>query len=420
MKKHLLNLINNKDILILGYGKEGMSTYNLLKEIGGYKSIAIADQNEVNENDVKVYTGYNYLDAMNNHDVVFKSPGIALLKPFNEYKTKITSQVEQFLEVYKNRVIGVTGTKGKSTVSSLIYHVIKENNNNVVYGGNIGLPVFDLVDNINDDTKIVLELSCHQLEELKVSPKVAVFLNLFEDHLERYKTMEVYKDAKSNIYLHQNSIDILYYNKDLNLTNIKSTSYLTNDYHFNDINIFNNKGLKGEHSLYNINVVYMVTKYLNLSDDKFIKCINSFKTLPHRLEYIGTYNKVDYYDDSIATTAESAVSAVKSIKNAKTILLGGMDRGINYDNLIKELLNSDIENILLMYEAGDRIFSSIKDSNNKNIIKLNDLRECTLWCLENAKEGSAVLLSPAAASYGYFKNFEERGDYFKKLLEENS
>ncbi|MDR2590492.1 MAG: UDP-N-acetylmuramoyl-L-alanine--D-glutamate ligase, partial [Oscillospiraceae bacterium] len=167
----LSNLTDNKKVLILGFGMEGQSTYKLLKEINPQLRITVADINppqDFADNDVVFIKNYN--DCLNDFDIVFKSPGIVLDKNPKEYSSVFTSQTELFLELYRNQVIGITGTKGKSTVATLLYHVLSENNVPCILAGNIGIPVFDIIRDIKEDTTIVYELSCHQLEYSEYSP----------------------------------------------------------------------------------------------------------------------------------------------------------------------------------------------------------------------------------------------------------
>ena len=204
MKTVLKELILNKKILILGFGREGRSTLREIMSLGGFSSISVADKNDVSDivpNDIPVIFGDTYLDIIDEYDVVFKSPGIVLKRPADEYKALIVGEMDVFVKAYGDRIIGVTGTKGKSTTSSLIAHILKENGKNVLFAGNIGIPVFDIADKVTKDSVIVIEMSCHQLEYIRYSPHVAVLLNIYEDHLDHYGTREKYALAKKHIYL---------------------------------------------------------------------------------------------------------------------------------------------------------------------------------------------------------------------------
>ncbi|MCQ2520609.1 MAG: UDP-N-acetylmuramoyl-L-alanine--D-glutamate ligase, partial [Lachnospiraceae bacterium] len=203
MDKVLKQIISNKNILILGFGREGKSTLREILALGGFLSVTIADAKDIPseiKKDLPDYmeyvTGDGYLDCIDDYDVVFKSPGVVLKKPASEYKALITAQMDIFLMAYRDRSIGITGTKGKSTTSSLIAHLLKENGKNVLFAGNIGIPVFDIWKQVEDDSVVVIEMSCHQLEYIRVSPRISVLLNIYEDHLDHYETREKYAEAK--------------------------------------------------------------------------------------------------------------------------------------------------------------------------------------------------------------------------------
>lgn len=423
MKDIISNLINGKSVLILGFGREGRSTYKLLKKLGNYSKIGIADMNPVADaDDAVTHCGEDYLDYIDEYDITFKSPGIVLPKRYNEYKGRVTSQTEIFLQAYGKQVIGVTGTKGKSTVSSLIYHMLHTNNVPSLFAGNIGTPVFEIVDDIKQNTVVVLELSCHQLEICRYSPYVSVLLNIYEDHLDHYGTMENYINAKKNIYLNQPSLGMVYFSKLF----VPPAEEISSRYKVVDKSILpfvslediDGVKLRGEHNLTNCAFVYEIAKTFGISDDAFIESLKSFTPLHHRLELIGTKNGVQYFDDSISTTVESTINAVKSISNAHTLLVGGMDRGINYDNLVEYLAGCKLKSIICMYSSGKRIYDMLSSCDNvkPDLIYCDDLKAAVDKAQEVTASGGACILSPAAASYGYFKNFEERGDAYKAML----
>ncbi len=430
MLEYLKKYIENKKVLILGFGAEGKSTYKILKEIGGYENLAIADAVDI-EIDEVTHTGENYQDVINDYDIVIKSPGVPLKNnDLSSYTADITSQMNLFVGYFKNQIIGITGTKGKSTVSSLVSHTLKEKGYKVAFGGNIGIPAFDLIKSIDDETFIVLEMGVPQLEHLNTSPHVAVILNFFEDHLDRFKTMVNYTNAKLNIAKFQSESDYLFFNEQIRkyettdiLNDSKAQQYVfdKNNLFINDLNFLDDSELRGLHNLYNVNVVYEVLRNYNISVDDLKKSLSTFKALKHRLELFQTISGVDYYNDSISTTAESAISSFESIPNAKTIVIGGTDRGINYDYLIEKLINSNLDNILLTAQSGLRIYNKLANiitDNKKNILYFEHLEECAKWVSHNALENSAVIFSPAAPSYGYFKNFEERGESWISWISE--
>lgn len=435
----LLKYIKDRNVLILGFGREGRSTFKRVASLNAANSVAIADIKDIadkenvvsdfvknggSEENLRFITGERYQDSIDDFDVCFKSPGIVLEKEFSSYKAFIIGETDVFLEAYGDRTIAVTGTKGKSTTSSLIAHVLKEAGKNVLFAGNIGLPVFEIADEERDDTLTVLELSCHQLEFVRFSPHVAVLLNIYEDHLDHYKTRERYASAKKNIYRHQKVNDYLFTLEETlkECENVPSKVNIVkaDDAPFLKLSDTRSK-LKGEHNRLNAAFAYEVSKMFNVTREEFLAAFDTFVGLHHRLEYIGTVSGVDYYDDSISTTVKSAISAIESVENAKIILLGGMERNLNYDELTEYLVGSKLDHIVFMYESGKRMYdmylNAKKDKENApDCLYVNDLTEAVMKTKEIAVKGNAVILSPAAASYDHFKNFEERGDVFKSLI----
>ena len=423
----LAGFIGGKRVLILGFGKEGRSTYRVLKEAGGYSRLDVADSNPAVSSSVTsgiTIIGDKYIDLLGDYDIVFKTPGIAL--PWNIPDTGciISSQADIFIGEYSAQIIGVTGTKGKSTVSTLLYHTLTSAGRDTVLAGNIGIPVFDIAGKITPDTAIVVELSCHQLEYCGHSPSSAVLLNLFEDHLDHYGTFERYARAKANIYNHQNARDVLYTHLE-NLpvticTDSKVLDVSTADLPFLSFEDIGGVRLRGWHNLLNAAFAYDICRDMGIEDEKFISALRSYKPLPHRLEFVGAKNGVDFYNDSISTTVESAISAVLSVPNAKTLILGGMDRGIDYTPLVDFLLGCELSTIIGMYASGRRIYDMFLarcgPSGAKRFIYADDLFNAVKIAQKHTLPGGACLLSPASASYGNFTNFEERGDIFKELV----
>ncbi len=435
----LTKYIKDKDVLILGFGREGRSTFKKIASLNVAKTVTIADikdigdketviDNFVNnggkEENLRFAIGEKYQAATDECDVCFKSPGIVLDREFSSYSSLIIGETDVFLEAYGDKTIAVTGTKGKSTTSSMIAHVLKEDDKNVLFAGNIGLPVFEIADEVKDDTIIVLELSCHQLEYARFSPHVAVLLNIYEDHLDHYKTRERYAASKKNIYRHQKESDYLFTLEETlkECDNVPSKVNIIkiDDAPFLKLSDTRSK-LKGEHNRLNAAFAYEVCRMYDVTREEFLAAFDTFTGLHHRLEYIGTKDGIDYYDDSISTTVKSAISAIESVDNAKIILLGGMERNLNYDELIDYLVSSKLDNVVFMYDSGKRMYdmyvSAKKDKKDApNCFAVKDLSEAVSKVKEIAVKGNAVILSPAAASYDHFKNFEERGDVFKSLI----
>lgn len=449
MINDLINYFKDKKILILGFGREGQSTYKLIRKFLKDQTLYISDKNkdfqnsyDFLENDANIVCigGENYLDNLNSFDIIMKSPGISFVGiDMTEFSYKIKSQLELLLEFFNIFTIGVTGTKGKSTTSSLIYQILKEQNKKCMLLGNIGVPVFDFINEIYEDTILVLEMSSHQLEYMDFSPNIGILLNLYEEHLDHYESFEKYADAKCNIFKHQKENDYFIYNSDDELlkkfiknpigltykighkTDSGNNIYLKEDIvFFNDEPIYNKnepRNLIGDYNLNNIMFALTVSQILNLDIKQSTKSINNFKTLKHRLEFVGKYNDVSYYDNSIATIPMATIEAIKALENVDTLIIGGMDRGISYEDFITYLNDSDINNIICMPQTGHEIAKKLK-SEKAHIV--DTLEEAVSVAKQVTEKHKICLLSPAAASYGFFKNFEEKGNLYKTLVKENN
>ncbi|MBR3281392.1 MAG: UDP-N-acetylmuramoyl-L-alanine--D-glutamate ligase [Clostridia bacterium] len=447
MINNLIEYFRNKKILILGFGREGQSTYNLIRKFLPDQQLYIADQKEnfqdnfeflKKDNNVTFISGEKYLENLENYDIIMKSPGISFAHmDTSKYYSKIKSQLELLLEFFENTTIGITGTKGKSTTSSLIYKVLKDQDKKSILLGNIGIPVFDYIDSIEQNVILVLEMSSHQLEFMEQSPNIAILLNVYEEHLDHYNSYEDYAKAKCNIYKYQKENDYFLYNIDNKMLNMlvdktngitykvsingnpNSNIYLKDDIvYFNNEAIYNKnekRNLIGDFNLNNIMFVLGVSKILGLDLEKTIKSISDFKTLDHRLEFVGTFNDISYYDNSIATIPMATIEAVKALKEVDSIIIGGMDRGVDYKELIQFLNDSNINNIICMPKTGHDIAKELKI---ERVHIVENMEEAVNVAKKVTSKGKICLLSPAAASYGFFKNFEERGDLFKKLVKE--
>lgn len=441
MLKDLLNYLEDKKILILGFGIDGKSTYNFLRKHFPKKQLLICDMKENYEEELKtdefVKCIYNneYLDCVDDIDLIFKTPGISFKDTdITKFEGKLTSQIELVFEYINAYTIGITGTKGKSTTSSLMNAVLQKNGKNSMLLGNIGVPLFDRLEEFEDDTILVIELSSHALQYIKKSPDIAILLNVFEEHLDHYKSYNEYIDAKYNIFKFQNESDYALYNidneviasRELNTNAQKiaiSMKEKTSDIYIDGNKIYykdklvyvddEKRHILGNHNLNNIMFVLMVSCIMNLDTDLTKQAIDEFMPLEHRMEYVGKFDGVDYYNDSIATIPESTINAIETLKNVNTILVGGKDRGVELTELINYLNNSNIENIICLPKTGEYIAPKMI---GKNVFLVENLEQAVKIAKEKTKKNTICLLSPAASSYGYFKNFEERGKIFKELV----
>lgn len=444
MQSKIMNFLEGKNVAILGFGLEGKSTYEFIRKQNKDMFLTIIDRNKVKLNDknVKIIYGEDYLSDLEQYDIIMKTPGISLKDiDITSFKDKIYSQLELLLMINRKNVIGITGTKGKSTTSTLIYNVIKEQNDNVYLAGNIGIPIFDLLDSFDEESLLVIEMSSHQLEFVHHSPHIGIILNLYEDHLDHAGTVKHYHECKMHMFDYQGREDIAIYcsdnpnlNEQMKIKNYKQNLYSVslespsdvirknNEVVYNDEVIYlddNKRNLIGEPNLENIMIVSLVAKLLNLDLTKAKKTIDSFTGLEHRLEYVATIDDVTYYNDTIATIPEATISGIESLKKVNTLIFGGMDRGIDYNAFIDYLKKSKIENLICMPTTGTKIGKKLTDS-KKNIYFVTSLKKAVALAKKVTKKNTICLLSPAASSYEAFKNFVEKGNKYKELVKNNN
>ena len=423
MKNQIIDFLRNKSILILGFGREGKSSLDFIHRELPEANVAIADQQEIVVENTTVFSGENYLDACKDYDVILKAPGVIIKDALDEAtKAKITSQTDLFMRAYHQQVIGVTGTKGKSTTSSLIYHVLKTAGYDTQLVGNIGKPCFDVLDEINQKTTIVFELSAHQLEYIQASPHIAVLLNIYEEHFDHYSTPDDYYNAKKNIYKYQTANDLLIYGdifQHATPEEIAAAPAMKVD--ITKTTIIPREQIRtqliGEHNLLNIQVAAAIAYSFRMNGEVFLNAVASFKPLPHRLEYVGTFRGIKFYNDSIATAQEAVINAIKALGDVDTIILGGMDRGLDYHPLVDFIRHSNIRNVILLPATDERIRQIFaEDRYLQGLFPVKDMREAVELAYKTTSPSKSCLLSPAAASYGFYKNFEERGDDYKNLV----
>lgn len=443
MQEEIFNKIKDKKVAILGFGMEGKSTYRFIRKYSNM-FLSILDQKDYSnddtlkdDNNIEVISD-NYLANLDSYDVIIKAPGVILKNiDITSFKDRITSQLELLMEVNRKNIIGVTGTKGKSTTTTLIYEIFKNQGYDAHLLGNIGTPIFDDLDNFKDDSILVIEMSALQLEFVKYSPHVALLLNLFEEHLDHAGSIKHYHENKLNIFKYQNKDDIGIYAYDNEYLNgyIKDNSYIQDmisvslsdntNMHIKDHYVYyknkklydidSKRNLIGNCNLENIMFALAVAEVYYLKLDLVIDTINKFKPLAHRLELVGTYKGITYYDDAIATIPEATINAIESLKNVDTLIFGGLDRGIDYQILIDYLKKSSLSNLICMPETGIEVGNRLMTS-NKKIYMCDSLEEAVKTAKEVTKKDKICLLSPAAASYNQFKNFIEKGNRYQELV----
>ncbi|MFA7123501.1 MAG: UDP-N-acetylmuramoyl-L-alanine--D-glutamate ligase [Candidatus Delongbacteria bacterium] len=445
----LMKYFSKKSVLILGFGTEGQSSLDFISKNFPDARITVYDKNltRLGKN-VRFITG-SIDNIKDKFDLILKSPGIPLKDDFvSRYKNIISSQTDLFLREFHLQTIGITGTKGKSTTASLLHSILISCGKRSILAGNIGVPVFDIIDSIDDTSIIVLELSSHQLQFIKQAPHISAILNVYPEHLDFYKNFIEYRSAKMNIVKMQNEDDhIIFPIKEFTGLERRSVSepfeiIIDGDdiliYYSRKTIVLNQKciELKGNHNLYNIGTALIAADLAGCDTGSAVLAAGEFKGLEHRLEYFGNYKEIDFYNDSISTIPQASVAAIKAFDNRiGSLILGGHFRGeeISWRILTDEIKKSRVDNIFFLPETGIMMYNDMLSAGfeetekdgykeilwNGNTVRCffcSDFNTITPLIFRYTPEGSVCMLSPASSSYNMFKNFEERGREFKENI----
>ena len=422
----LIGYLRDKRVLILGFGREGKSTYRFLRKYLPEKQLTIGDRNAVSVDDARVDydCGEDYLRHFDRYDVVVKSPGIPFLDVTWPETTEITCQLDLFLRYTDGVTVGVTGTKGKTTTSTLTHRILKCAGLNACLIGNMGVPVFDDFE-AHDDQICVIEMSSHQLEFTRKSPHVAVITNLYEEHLDHYRDgFTGYVNAKLNIARHQKSGDFFIYNGTQGLAPYLDVNALA----ATAIPVFaqdetalrlcaGNPHLPGAHNAFDAALAIAAAKCLGAEEAAAEKALASYEGIPNRMEYFGTYGGVRYYNDAIATVPAAVQAAVDALGDVGTLIIGGQDRGIDYSGFIAFLQSAGLDNVVCLPDTGYLIGKRLlADGCGQTVYLAADLPDAVRWTVSHTQPGKSCILSPAAASYNVYRDFEEKGAHFKALV----
>jgi UDP-N-acetylmuramoylalanine--D-glutamate ligase len=448
-------MFEDKKIAILGLGEENIALVKYLVSIG-VGNLTICDGKSAS--DLDHYTdqikdlklsykfGPDYLQDLNKFDLIFRTPGLPFLtveiQDAMKQKIEISSQTKLFFELCPCPIIGVTGTKGKGTTSTLIYEILKNAGNKVYFGGNIGNAPIEFLNQLTSDSIVVLELSSFQLQDLQKSPHIGVVLNIASDHLDKHIDRDEYVQAKTSIVSRQKKNDFAVINADY-LTSIEFASMtlgqvywfsrrksvdsgvwvknkqeiiLTEDENDQKIIDVLDIQLRGEHNWENIGAASMAAYLAGAELETIRETIKNFKGLEHRLEFVSEINGVKYYNDSFSTTPETSMAAIQSFDEPIILLVGGSEKNADYKELGHAIDQSSVKTVILMGETGQRIKSEIANSSIEVMQDCQNLDEVMRVVKEKAVSGDVVLLSPASASFGWFVNYKERGKLFKKYV----
>ena len=443
----------NKKIAVLGFGVEGMSVVDFL--LHEALKITVFDDKRRESFEATIIDGYERKGVSfefenrishTEYDVIFRSPGIKPSTPeLVEAKNKgieVTSAIKMFFEQCPCEIIGVTGTKGKGTTSTLIYEMLKKEGFDAYLGGNIGIPPLSFLSELKGDSKVVLELSSFQLIDLEQSPHIGVILMTTSEHLDYHNDVYEYIEAKRNIFKFQDYKDFAVVNRDYPASNesdiysngkvyrvsreqdVDQGCFVKNDGivlkmdgNENEILATKDLALRGKHNWENVCAATVAALCAGCSMKSIIPVLKSFKGLEHRIEHVATTRGVAYYDDSFSTTPETAIAAIEAFDEPKILILGGSSKNSNFSELGQIISESEsIKAIIGIGVEWGRIKQEIKGL-NPSIAIIEDcqtMEEIIQQCVEIGEIGDVVLLSPACASFDMFKSYKDRGDQFKE------
>lgn len=458
--QEFINELKSKKIAIIGAGVSNLPLIKILHNASC--DITLFDKKELNdmeantskylkENNIKTSLGDNYLEKLTGFDVIFRSPSFLPTNPYLVEEAKrgalITTEIEQVIRLAPCKVIGITGSKGKTTTTTILYNLLISLGYSTYLGGNIGIPLFEKLDEITENDIIVLELSSFQLMNMSVSPQISLITNISPDHLDVHGTYEEYIDAKKYIYKNQTKDDILILNMDDEIVSkfnveakgsvryfkniskneslIKDTFILKDNYIiYNDEIIVdtNNLLLKGSHNYLNICAALNAIKdYINIPFKDLEDIIKKIKSVEHRLEFVREIGGVKWYNDSASTTPDKALGGIYAFSEDIVLIAGGYDKNISYDSMAKPILDK-VSKLILFGNTKDKIYKAVMEESKKcnksiPIYVMDTLEEVVSVAKEVSIDGEIVLFSPASASFDMFKNAYQRGDLFKNLVE---
>lgn len=412
-------------------GIEGKDSVNYLLKQGA--SVTLFDKKPESELDfenidksrISIVCGPDYLkDGLIGFDYIVRSPGVyPFMQEIVSAKKEgavVTSAIKIFFDDCPAKIIGVTGTKGKGTTSTLIYEILKSGGLEVNLAGNIGKPSLELLPKLNEESWVVLELSSFQLIDMEISPHIAVVLNITEDHMDWHKNRSEYIEAKKNILRFQTADDFAIINGEYetprSFGDLGKGKKIFFDKRSLEEKYKKDLLLRGEHNLENIAAAVQTAKCIGISENVIADTVRNFKGLEHRLEFVKEVDGVAYYNDSFATGPQPTIAAINSFTEEETLILGGSDKGLDFEELRKIIEEKDnVKNLILIGDIGEKIGGGIK---NKNIINLGHVTMIQIidTARKVTKPGGVVILSPAAASFDMFKNYKDRGEQFKKAV----
>lgn len=429
--------LKKSKIAIIGLGVSNIPLLDYLYNLNC--DVTIFSDNKI-EIDLSKYNYKVYEDGLKElagFDIIFRSPGCLptreeIIKEKNR-GALITTEVEQVIKLSPAKVIGVTGSDGKTTTTTLIDIILKANDYKTFLGGNIGTPLFTKINEMTKDDIVVLELSSFQLMDMTISPDISIITNITPNHLDKHKNMDEYINSKYNIFKYSGSLLVL--NADNELTNnikcnretryfsrLNKTNWfytLNKKVYFKDKEILDIKDLhiRGIHNLENICAALTAT-YDLINIDKSLKAIKEFNGVEHRLEFVREINEIKWYNDSVSSSPTRTIAGLNSFDEDIVLIAGGYDKNLDYTPLAKPILNK-VTKLILFGETSNKIYDVVvKEDKDKKIkiYKEKTLEDVISKAYQVAQSGEVVLFSPASASFDMFKNFADRGNQFKEIV----
>lgn len=438
--------VSNIPLIDYFYEKKSIVTVFDSREIGDIPKEIL---DKITNYTMKISLGKKYLSKLQGFDLIIRSPScLPTTKELEEEANRgaiVTTEVELLMKMCPCQTIGITGSDGKTTTTTLISEIIKKAGYVCHTGGNIGVPLFTKLNEIMPDDKVVLELSSFQLMGMEVSPDIAVITNITPNHLNVHKDYEEYIDAKKNIFRFQNKNGILILNYDNEITKscaseangkviFFSSKHKLDDGYIVDEDVIKECDdnlrkhilttkeiiIKGVHNYENICSSIAATRTI-VELSTAVDVIKKFKGVEHRIEFVKEINKVKWYNDSASTTPSRAISALNAFDKERIVLIaGGADKNLSYIDLAKKILEK-VDTLILMGQTAGKIFDAVKEEQQKNkkdigIYMVDSLTQAVILAKRYSKPRDVILFSPASTSFDMFKNMYDRGEQFKKIV----
>ena len=451
------NYIRFRKVAVIGLGVSNLPLLDYLHEQKA--RVTVFDQRNIDDISKEIMDkitdysfefslGNNYLSNLKGFDLIFRSPSCLPTVPELVEEANrgaiVTTEIEMLIEMCPCKVIGVTGSDGKTTTTSLIYSILKKAGYNAWLGGNIGIPLFTKLPEMKEEDIVVLELSSFQLMGMKISPEISVITNITPNHLNIHKDYEEYIDAKKNIFKYQTEEGIVVLNYDNEITRecgkeangkviyFSSKEKLDDGYIVDDKKIkqcddkirkfildTSEVKLRGTHNFENIATAIAATATL-VDIDKAVEAVKEFESVEHRLEFVKEIDGVKWYNDSVSSSPTRTIAGLYSYDENIVLIAGGYDKNLDYKPIAKPIVEK-VKSLILLGQTSGKIFDSVKEElelqgKTLPIHMCESLQETIEIAKREAKPGDVVLFSPASASFDMFKNFADRGNQFKKIV----